>query len=540
MERVIYNAKVYLEKDSFAQAVLIQDDKIVLTGTNEDVLAAADSTAIKTDAMGHLLLPGFHDTHMHLSVFGKEAQTIQLDKITSIKELISHSKKDLERLKPGPDSFIFGMGWNQEQFTDEHRFPNRHDLDQISTENPVIFNRRCFHMICCNTKALEIAGLDKKAPVIESGQIDVDENGVPTGLIREDAMDLIFDIIPPLTEEQLEQNLSFACNHALSCGLTTVASNDVRGKDLDQYLRVYKKLYEKGLRLRIRQQSGMAEEADLDEYIQRGLTTGKTLIEPFYKMGPIKLFADGSLGSQTAYMRSPYKDAPTDAPDTQGIRLVPPKVMASYVKKSSANGLQVVVHSIGDGAVDSVVSCFEAVTSTGDNPLRHGVVHCQITDLPLLERMADHKIHALVQPVFLASDLYIAEARVGKELASTSYAFKTMGELGIPVSYGTDCPIEDMNPFLNLECAVTRRDPANPEKEAYFPEECVDIWTAVDSYTVGSAYTDFDEGVLGRIKKGYQADLILVDQDIFSIPSDQIKKTKVLFTMVGGEYAYER
>ena len=136
MERVIYNAKVYLEKDSFAQAVLIQDDKIVLTGTNEDVLAAADSTAIKTDAMGHLLLPGFHDTHMHLSVFGKEAQTIQLDKITSIKELISHSKKDLERLKPGPDSFIFGMGWNQEQFTDEHRFPNRHDLDQISTENP--------------------------------------------------------------------------------------------------------------------------------------------------------------------------------------------------------------------------------------------------------------------------------------------------------------------------------------------------------------------------------------------------------------------
>ncbi len=540
MEKVIYNAKVYLERETFAQAVLIKDDRIAMTGTNEEVLAAADSDAVRTNAMGNLLLPGFHDTHMHLSIFGKEAQTIQLDKITSIRDMISHSKKELERLQPGPDDIIYGMGWNQEQFTDEHRFPNRHDLDQISDTNPIIFNRRCFHIMCCNTKALEMAGIAKEAPVLESGQVDTDENGIPTGLIREDAMNLITQTIPPITDEKLEQNLAFACSHALSCGLTTVASHDVNGKNLDQYLRVYKKLYDKGLLLRIRQQSGIEEESDLDEYVSRGLTTGKILIEPYYKMGPLKLFADGSLGSQTAFMRIPYKDAPASAPNLLGIRLVPPTDMASYVSKSSANGLQVVVHAIGDGAIDTVVTCFEAVTAKKENPLRHGVVHCQITDLPLLERMAAHKIHALIQPVFLASDLYIVESRVGRELASTSYAFKTMGLLGIPVSYGTDCPVENMNPFLNLECAITRKDPANPEKEAYFPEECVDIWTAVDSYTVGSAFSDFDEGILGRIKAGYQADLILVDQDIFCIPSDQIKNTNVLFTMVGGEYAYER
>jgi predicted amidohydrolase YtcJ len=158
----------------------------------------------------------------------------------------------------------------------------------------------------------------------------------------------------------------------------------------------------------------------------------------------------------------------------------------------------------------------------------------------LLERMARNDLLALVQPVFLASDLHIAEKRVGRELAATSYAFGTMESLGIRVAYGTDCPVESLNPLTCIAAAVTRRDPADKTGEAFHPEESVDVWTAVDNYTLGTAYANFDDNRLGRIRAGYLADLVLLDRDIFSIPPEQIGRARVLFTMVGGELAYKR
>lgn len=540
MDKIIFNAKVYIEREKFAEAVLIQGETISQVGSNEEIFAAAVKETEYMDAGGCLLLPGFHDSHLHLAFFGREAGAIPAANVTSISELINRGRQTLERLNPCPGAIITGMGWNQEQFTDEKRYPNRHDLDKISTEHGIIISRKCGHMVCCNTKALELAGIGCPVPLVDSGQIDIDDMGRPTGILREKASDLVFKIVPPPTKEDYLKYLEFAVNHALENGLVAVASQDVRGDDMDLFIDTYARLFEKGIRLRISQQAGIQCEAHLEEYIRRGYRTGTYLQAPYLKMGPIKLFADGSLGSRTALLREPYKDAPDDTPNTKGLRVLDAGVMNAYIKKASQNGLQVVVHAIGDGAIDTVVTNLETVTREHDNPLRHGILHCQITDSPLLERMARNDILALVQPIFLASDLYIAESRVGRELASTSYAFGTMERLGIHTSYGSDCPVESLNPLACIAAAVTRRDIADKSGDAFYPEESVDVWTAVDNYTIGSAYANFDENRMGRICSGYLADLVLLDRDIFSIPAEQIGEAQVLFTMVGGEIAFKK
>ncbi len=536
MEKVICNAKVYVERGTFAQAVLIRGEHIALVGTQEEVLAAAGKDAQRIDAKGRLVLPGFHDSHMHLASFGRAAGAINGAGVASIEELIQRGRETLLRLKLKPGAVLGGRGWDQEQFTGDKRLPTRHDLDKISTEHAVYISRKCGHILCCNTRALQMAGVKKPVPAIEGGQIDVDENGEPTGIFRENAMGLIFGITPEPTAEDVATELEFAMHHALSNGLTAVATQDASGGDIDLYIDAYAKLYEKGLRLRVTEQAGIGCEEHLDEYIKRGLRTGHYLHAPFMKMGPLKLFADGSLGSRTALMRAPYKDAP----ETKGIRVLEPEVMFAYIKKAAENGLQVAVHAIGDGAMDEVISHFEAVTNEDDNPLRHGIIHCQITDRELVSRMAENDILAIVQPIFVASDMHMVRERVGHKLASTSYAFRTMERLHLHVSYGTDCPVESMNPLKCIACAVTRKDPDEPYGEAYFPQECVDVYTAVDAYTQGSAYANFDERRMGRVKEGYLADLILLDRDIFEIPAEEIGEVKVCFTMVGGEMVYRQ
>jgi predicted amidohydrolase YtcJ len=305
---------------------------------------------------------------------------------------------------------------------------------------------------------------------------------------------------------------------------------------MDDVIRIYARLYDKGLRLRVTEQAGIGCESHLNEYIQRGYRTGAYLHAPYLKMGPLKLFADGSLSSRTALLRAPY----ADAPETQGIRVLEPDKMSAYIQKASQNGIQAMVHAIGDGAMDTVISCFEAVTSKGHNPLRHGIIHCQITDRALVSRMAKNGLLALVQPVFLASDMHIAESRVGRELASTSYAFGTMERLHMHVAYGSDCPVETLNPLRGIACAVLRTDPNDSSGAAFFPEERVNVYDAVDSYTLGSAYAAFDENRMGRICPGYLADMVLLDRDIFTVPAEEIGGAQVLFTMVGGETVYQK
>ncbi|GHU68817.1 hypothetical protein FACS189450_00460 [Spirochaetia bacterium] len=247
-------------------------------------------------------------------------------------------------------------------------------------------------------------------------------------------------------------------------------------------------------------------------------------------------------GGQTAWLRQPYRDKPK----TSGFPTLDGALLDILTQKAATGGMQVVVHAIGDAGVEAVLTAFGKVTGPGHNPLRHGVIHCQITDQCLLERMARNRILALVQPVFLADDMYVLESRVGAELASSSYAWGSMDALGIPVGYGTDAPVSDFNPLLGISWAALRQDPATGYPAGgFYPKEKVDVYTAVDAYTIGSAWASFDENRLGRIAPGYLADLAFINGtegsgDIFSIPPEEIYRAQVVRTMVAGETVWEK
>jgi predicted amidohydrolase YtcJ len=535
---VIHNAKVYLGRESFAQAVLIQDDRIAATGTNEEIISKAQG-AEKIDASGGLLLPGFNDSHMHLYSFGRNKHRIKANGVTSIDELVERGRDLIDRIKPPKGSVVAGTGWNQDMFTGDKRLPNRHDIDRISTEHAVVIFRVCGHTLCCNTLAMKMAGITRDSARTESGKIELDTHGEPLGIIGAgSAMKKIMGMVPPYSQEQIEEQLLYAARHALINGLTSVGSRDVIENNYQSIVDAYIRLFtEHDLRLRVNLQCTIEKDAVFNEFLRRGWTTRSSMGHPYLTMGASKLFADGSLGSRTAYTRKPYLDAPS----TRGFQVHPQEELDALVLKNHKNGFQVIVHAIGDAAIEETLNAFEKANGGGTNELRHGLVHCQITDLPLLRRMADNGVLAFMQPIFLGNDLYMLENRVGKELASTSYALATMNRLGVKTAYGTDSPVESMNPLECIDCAVNRHDVTNgyPE-DGFYPDECVDVYTAVDAYTAGSAYAEFAEDYKGRIKPGYLADMTLLDRDIFTIPRKEIREARVLWTMVGGAMAYRK
>ena len=536
MNTVIYNANVYLEREHFAQALLIENDTIKMVGTNEEVLAAAPQDAQKMDAQGKTVIPGFVDTHQHLYHVGQNLLRVDLSGCRSQQDVVDAGRKFIEEHKVPAGEPVEGWGWNQDYFADGPMMPTRQLLDQVSTVHPVLFTRACGHVMVCNTLALEKAGVWENPPVVEGGQFDLEADGHPNGIVRESSAKEIVNqaILPEENEEKMEEILAAAMDYAASHGLTSVQTNDVAGENYEAMLRVYDKLLHEKKSLRVYMQCCLMEKELFQRFLNDGHRTGTG--DQWLKIGPLKLFTDGSLGARTALMRQDY----ADEPGTRGISTLSQEDLDALVALAEENKMQVAVHAIGDKAIEMCLDSYEKVLKDGKNPNRHGIVHCQITDRPLLQRFADLDVHALVQPIFLHYDMHICADRVGQELTNTSYAFHTMNELGVHVSYGTDSPVEDLDPIANLHCAVCRQDLKHQPAGGWIPTEKVDIYQAVDDYTISGAYNAFEEQTKGRLAPGYVADLVMLDQDIFHIPEEQILDTHVTLTMVGGKVVYQK
>jgi predicted amidohydrolase YtcJ len=532
LKTILKNGKIYVEKDNFQEAIFIENGIIQQVGTNEEILKNNADNII--DLQGKTVLPGFNDSHLHLSWIGDSMSSCNLVPAKSIDDIIELGKKFLKENKN--TTVLTGRGWNQDYFTSgEKRLLNRFDLDKISTEIPIVFDRVCGHVSVGNTKALEILNVDENT-TIDGGVIELGDDGKPNGIFNENAVRIIQSIIPEKSDEDKEEDFIKAANYALSLGITSVQSCDITSSNFKSMFNIIHNIYNnKKLKLRYSHQYNFQDINDFKTYLETEHRTGQ-YDEKFLSKGALKLFKDGSLGARTALMLKDYEDAP----DTKGVAALSDEQLQDLCDLATEHGIGVVTHAIGDGAIESVINAYEKTMEGGKNPLRHGIVHCQITSMEQLKRIAKLNIPVMYQPIFLDYDIKIVEARVGKELSSTSYAFNTLYKLGAPISLGTDSPVEDCNPFPNIYCAVTRLGLDGNPVGGFYPNEKMELEDVIDTYTIGSAYNEFKEDFKGRLKPEYVADLIILDRDIFTIDELQIKDIKVEKTMIDGEFVYER
>ena len=540
MKRILHHGKVYVEKDVFSEAVFIEDGIIKAVGSNDDILGMADGETELTDCGGKTLIPGLNDSHMHFMQLGETRNQADIDGVPSIDEMISRCRAFIEEHPEHVRNGLHAIGWNQDLFTDEQRMPDRHDLDKISTEFPIVLERVCGHIVSSNTKAIEMLGIDGDSPQFPDGDFLIGEDGYPNGIFTANACNYVKTLIPDFTMEERRKMLIETMEYAVSCGITSVQSNDVGTTFMDgpAAFAMFRDVYDSGeALLRYRHQVCFNDLQQFEQYLTEGeFAKGEYGADSWLTLGPLKLFKDGSLGARTALMRQGY----VNDPENHGLEWIKEADMEAYCQLAKKYGLQVVTHCIGDMAVEKTMDCYERAFVEGENKLRHGLIHCQITDEGLVRRIAEKDILVFAQPIFLDYDMQIVEGLCGKELASTSYAFGSLQRLGAHVSYGTDCPVEACNPFPNIYMAVTRKNREGKPEGGFYPSECVSVSDAIDAYTAGSAYAEFMEDRKGRIKAGYYADLVLLDRDIFTVDPMEIKDIQPEMTMVGGKVVYCR
>jgi predicted amidohydrolase YtcJ len=439
----------------------------------------------------------------------------------------------IEERKPEAGALIVGFGLTEEFWADGN-VAIRDVLDKISTFFPIVIQRICGHVLFCNSKALEICGIEEKLGSLGGGVVGLDRNGKPDGVLKEAAANVAREVFLQKRDVPFKDELLAMLKKALSLGITSAATHDVMGPDFEKTRDAYTEILGGGndapVSFRIVMQCGDSGSGRyLKEYVGGGFVTGKSFVPDKLKMGSFKLFTDGSLGSRTALLREPYSDDST----TCGVAAMKKETIASVVAKAHAAGFQTAVHAIGDGAMDNVLCAFEALAQKTPaeefRERRHGIVHCQITDESLLKRMAKLALVGLVQPVFIVDDAPIIESRLGRKRASSSYAWGSMEKMGIRTAYGTDAPFSSLAPLLGLAAAIEN---SPVRKLMGGAGECVSLATAIDNYTVGSAWANFDTQH-GRIAPGFFADMVLLDRNIFLKP-DEITKTRVVWTMSDG------
>lgn len=543
MKKVFYNAKVYVERGCFAEAVLVEDGIVRAVDSELKIRAMAGSDAEYIDCQGKTMIPGLNDSHMHLLFLGNVLNEVKIEGSKSVDDLVERCQKFMvehpEKVKNG----MHACGWNHDLFEEgEKRMPTRHDLDRISTEIPIALERVCGHVLTANTKAIEMLGLTGDSPQYPGGEFQIGEDGYPNGIFAENACAHVNALIPAATYEEKKDIMMEAMRYAVAHGVTSIQSNDVgcSSQDVEGTFKLVNELYGEGKGLlRYHHQVCFKNPRDFENYLKEGeyaRVGGSYGEDSWVTLGPLKLFKDGSLGGRTALMTNGY----VGAPDVHGIDCLTPEDTAEFCRLAKEYGMQIVTHAIGDEAMRQMIAAYETAFVDGENKLRHAIVHCQITDQEILDAIVEKDILVMAQPIFLNYDMTIVEPLCGKEMASTSYNFGTLLKRGVHLSYGTDCPVEDCNPFPNLYTAVTRKQLCGEPAGGFYPEECVDVETAIDAYTVGSAYNQFEEHRKGRIKEGFLADMILLDRDIFTVDPVEIKDILPVMTVVGGKIVFEK
>lgn len=538
MDLIIKNANIVTMDKALprTKAIAIQDGIIHIVGDNEEVLSYKKEQTEIIDLKGKFMLPGFNDSHMHLLGYGLSLLMADLEGATTVDKMLNKVKSYMQEHPQDTTTWIRGRGWNEHSFPTK-RLPTKYDLDQISTEHPIALTRICGHVIVVNSKALVLAGIDSDTPQVTGGHFDIDENGEPLGIFRENAMQLIVKHLPEPTVEDFKEAIIRSSKQAITHGITSVQSDDFQGMpDYQKVLAAFTALQkEEKMLVRVNEQSYLPTIERLKDFIKEGYQTGTG--DDFFKIGPLKLLTDGSLGARTAYLSQPYADDSS----TRGIAVYTQEELDELVVTAHVNSMQIALHAIGDEAMQMVLNSIEkAYTHLPKQAPRHSIIHAQITDHGLLDRMKKLNVIAHIQPLFVSTDLHFVEERIGKERAKTSYQWKTMIDKGIHVACGSDCPIETLDVLQGIYAATTRKDLNGYPSDGWVPEEKLSVYEAVHGYTLGAAYASFEENRKGSITVGKLADLVVLSDNIFEIEADSIKDVKVEMTFVDGKLVYQK
>jgi predicted amidohydrolase YtcJ len=522
---IIIKAKVWTVDKSrpTAQAVAVLGDRIVAVGSNADVEAWRGPATKVIDAGGKLLLPGFNDSHVHFVSGGLQLEQVQLNDVTSKEEFVSRIG---ERAKQtAKDEWMLGGDWDETKWTPP-QLPTKELIDPVTGDTPVFLSRYDGHMALANSAALRLAGVTAQTAEPAGGMIVRDANGNPTGALKDAAMELVTKVIPPLSHEQRLKAVKRALAHAVSLGVTSVQHMNPDYEDIA----AYSELLDRGeLTARIYAAPLITQ---VDDQVKIGIR--RAFGSPYLRIGALKAYADGSLGSRTAY----FFDGFVDQPDNRGLlsnEMHPVSLMRDRMMKADAAGLQLCTHAIGDQAISIILDLYsELIKAHGEDDRRLRIEHAQHMAAKDFDRFAQLHVIASMQPYHAIDDGRWAQARIGHDRASRTYAFRTFLDHGVRLAFGTDWDVAPLNPMLTLYAAVTRETLDGKNPQGWFPEQKLTVAEAVEAYTMGSAYAEFQDKDKGSITPGKLADMVLLSEDIFSVPPDDISKVKVLRTLVGG------
>jgi predicted amidohydrolase YtcJ len=542
-DTIITHAKIWAVDKAHpeAQAVAVLGDRIVAVGTNADIDQWRGPHTRVIDAGGKLVLPGFNDAHVHFIDGGASLDRVQLKDATTPQEFARRIGEQAKKLEKG--EWVLGGEWDETKW-DPPNLPTKELIDPLAPDTPVLVTRYDGHESLANSVVLRLAGITAKTPDPPGGVIVRDQHGEPTGVVKDAAQDLVFKVVPPMTHDQLVRVVKRAMEHAASLGVTSVQHMNPDYEDIA----VYSELRERGeLITRIYVAPLIPQ---VDDQVRLGIR--HAFGDSYLRLGALKAYADGSLGSGTAYFFQPY----LNTPNNRGLlndTMQPLSLMRDRMMKADAAGLQLCTHAIGDEAISIILDLYAEIAKAHPGTLelsgnvrryvepdrRFRIEHAQHMAAKDFDRFAQLHVIASVQPYHAIDDGRWAESRIGHDRASRTYAFRTFLDHGVRLAFGTDWDVAPLNPMLGLYAAVTRATLDGKNPNGWFPEQKITLPEAIEAYTMGSAYAEFQDNVKGSITPGKLADMVILSDDLFSIPPEKIRDVKVLKTMVGGKIVYD-
>ena len=521
------NGRIYTNDQAspWAEAILVRGEEILAVGDDDEVTGLADKGARVVDLERHFVMPGFNDAHVHIGGAGQDWLAVRLNGTQSVAELQKRLAAGVAQHKEG--EWITGSGWDH-TFWPEKKFPSRQQLDVVSPKNPVILTHISGHVAIANSLALQLSGVTKSTPNPSGGEIEKDEQGEPTGMLKEGAaMHLVESKIPSPTPEQRRRGIELALADLAKNGVTSAQDNSA----WEDFL-TYRGIKNDG-KLTVRITEWLPFAAQLEKLEQMRRDGGTT--DSWLRTGALKMVTDGALGSRTAAMLAPYSDDPS----TSGIMTMEPEKLRALAVERDKAGFQLNFHAIGDRANRVALDAFEAAAkANGPRDRRDRIEHAQVVALSDIPRFARLQVIASMQPSHETSDMRWAEQRVGSERAKGAYAWASMQKFGVRLAFGTDYDVEPISPFRGLYACVTRELPMGGPQGGWQPQEKISLADCIRAYTSGSAYGEFMEGKKGELKAGEFADFIVLSNDLTKVEPREYVNTKVLRTVVGGRAVY--